>query len=188
MIEYNFEEKLNIVINVCLLITFIFCIILIIDEFYNIVKFSFIYTYNYNYGDYTQKFNKDKTIEIETKRFNLYNNIRDMILYKDVYNKSYLNYLVMYSITIITLLFIISYGLYFYETFIKLNTECYPFEGDNNYDNMSILKKIVHCLSFLKDLNKIIPNCTLNYLVLLFIIIVVPIIHIIKLIFNYDVK
>ena len=188
MMEFNFEQKLNILINICLLITFVFCIILIIDELYNIIRFSFNYTYLYNYGAYTEKFNKDKTIEIETRRFNIYNNIDKFVLKKDIYNKSYLNYLVVISITLITLLFVVSYGLYFYETFILDKAECYPFYESNYYPQMSIIKRIVYCLNFLKPLNQYIPNCTLNYIVLLFITLIVPITYIIKLLFNYDVK
>jgi hypothetical protein len=92
MIEFNYEEKLNTLINICILITFVFCIILIIDELYNIIKFSFNYTHLYNLGSFTEKFNKDKTIEMETKRYSIYNNIENLVLYKDIYNKSYLNY------------------------------------------------------------------------------------------------
>jgi len=188
MIEFNYEEKLNTLINICILVTFIFCIILIIDELYNIIKFSFNYTHFYNYGSFTEKFNKDKTIEMETKRFNVYNNIENLVLRKDIYNKSYLNYFVIISITLITLLFVVSYGLYFYQTFIANKYECTPFTSGDDYHQMSIIKKLIHCLKFLEPLNAYIPNCTVNYFVLLFIIIVIPIIYIIKLVFNYDVK
>jgi len=188
MIEFNYEEKLNTLINICILVTFIFCIILIVDELYNIIKFSFNYTHFYNYGSFTEKFNKDKTIEMETRRFNVYNNIENLVLRKDIYNKSYLNYFVIISITLITLLFVVSYGLYFYQTFIANKYECTPFTDSNDYEQMSLIKKLVHCLKFLQPLNEYIPNCTMNYFVLLFIIIVIPIIYIIKLLFNYDIK
>ena len=56
------------------------------------------YTHFYNYGSFTEKFNKDKTIEMETKRFNVYNNIENLVLRKDIYNKSYLNYFVIICI------------------------------------------------------------------------------------------
>jgi len=188
MIEFNYEEKLNTLINICILITFVFCIILIIDELYNIIKFSFNYTHFYNLGSFTEKFNKDKTIEMETKRYSIYNNIENLVLYKDIYNKSYLNYFIVISITLITLIFVVSYGLYFYQTFILDKYECTPFTEDGDYHQMSIIKKLVYCLNFLKPLNEHIPNCTINYFVLLFIIIIIPIIYIIKLLFNYDVK
>jgi hypothetical protein len=188
MIEINYEEKLNTLINICILITFIFSIVLIIDELYNIIKFSFNYTHLYNLGSFTEKFNKDKTIEMETKRFNVYNNIENLVLHKDIYNKSYLNYFIIVSITIITLLFVVSYGLYFYEKFIKTQYECTAFTEKSDYHQMSIIKKFIYCLKFLKPLNSFIPNCTINYFVLLFIIIIMPITYILKLLFNYDVK
>lgn len=152
MIEFNYEEKLNTLINICILITFVFCIILIIDELYNIIKFSFNYTHFYNLGSFTEKFNKDKTIEMETKRYSIYNNIENLVLYKDIYNKSYLNYFIVISITLITLIFVVSYGLYFYQTFILDKYECTPFTEDGDYHQMSIIKKLVHCLNFLKPL------------------------------------
>ena len=64
-----------IITNLCIGITFLFSIILIIDELYNLGFFTFNYTYLYNYGSFISKFNNIQTIECETNRFNVYNNI-----------------------------------------------------------------------------------------------------------------
>lgn len=179
------DEKLNIFINICIFTTFIFCIILIADELYNMVKFTYSYTNLYNLGAFTEKFNKDKTIEMETIRYNIYSNIEKYYLSKDVYSKSYLNYLIVIAITIITLLFVASYAMYFYNLFINDKEECNPIVA--NFNDKSIIKKFIRCLGLIK-LETYIPNCTLNYIVFLFIIIIVPLFYIIKLLFNYDIK
>ena len=95
----DLKNYTNIITNLSIAITFIYCIILIIDELYNIGLFSFKYTYLYNYGSFISEFNNIQTIECETNRFNLYSN--DIFLYKDIFSKSYFNYLIIIAITFI---------------------------------------------------------------------------------------
>ena len=53
----NLKNKLNVITNIAIIITFIFTLVLIVDEIYNIGVFAINYTYNYNYGTFHSKFN-----------------------------------------------------------------------------------------------------------------------------------
>ena len=169
-----------IITNLCIGITFLFSIILIIDELYNIGFFTFNYTYFYNYGSFMSKFNTIQTIEYETNRYNVYNNIN--FLFNDIYNKSYFNYLITIVIIIITILFSIAYGVFFYFRFIIDQPDLCSFEIETD---LSLPKQILKCLC--DECHKLIPNCTGNYLIVFILIIIIPLSYILKIFLNINI-
>ena len=169
-----------IITNLCIGITFLFSIILIIDELYNVGFFTFNYTYLYNYGSFMSKFNNIQTIECETNRFNVYNNIN--FLFKDIFNKSYFNYLITIVSILITILCAIAYGVYFYYKFIIEQPDACSFDGETD---LSLPKQILKC--FCDECHKIIPNCTGNYFIVLLIMIIIPLSYILKVFFKFDI-
>jgi hypothetical protein len=173
------EQNYNVITNLFIGITYLFSIILIIDELYNIGFFSFNYTYQFNYGSFTSKFNNFQTIECETSRFNVYNNIN--FLYKDIFNKSYFNYLLLIVATLITILCSIAYAAYFYFKFIiEQPLEC----SFTNETDLSFIKQILKCLC--DECHKLIPNCTSNYFVVFVLLIIIPLSYIFKTLFNIN--
>ena len=177
-IEMDLKNYTNIITNLSIAITFIYCIILIIDELYNIGLFSFKYTYLYNYGSFISEFNNIQTIECETNRFNLYSN--DIFLYKDIFSKSYFNYLIIIAITFITILFVLAYGINFYFTFIINQPEVCSF-----YKSTSFIKIIMKCLC--DTCHEFIPDCTGNYFISFIIIIIIPLTYFLKSFLNIDI-
>lgn len=169
-----------IITNLCIGITFLFSIILIIDELYNLGFFTFNYTYLYNYGSFISKFNNIQTIECETNRFNVYNNIN--FLFKDIFNKSYFNYLLIIVATLLSILCSIAYGVYFYYKFIIEQPDICSYDGDVD---LSLPKQLLKCLC--DECHKIIPNCTGNYLIVFIIIIIIPLSYILKILFNFNI-
>ena len=168
-----------IITNLCIGITYLFSIILIIDELYNIGFFTFNYTYQYNYGSFISKFNNHQTIEYETNRFNVYNNIK--FIFKDIFNKSYFNYLLIIVATLITILCAIAYAVYFYFKFIIEQPQECSFEEDIN---LSFPKQILKCLC--NECHKLLPNCTSNYFIAFILIIIIPLSYIFKTVFNIN--
>ena len=168
-----------IITNLCIGITYLFSIILIIDELYNIGFFTFNYTYQYNYGSFISKFNNHQTIECETNRFNVYNNIK--FIFKDIFNKSYFNYLLIIVATLITILCAIAYAVYFYFKFIIEQPQECSFEEDIN---LSFPKQILKCLC--NECHKLLPNCTGNYFIAFILIIIIPLSYIFKTVFNIN--
>ena len=177
-IEMDLKNYTIIITNLSIAITFIYCIILIIDELYNIGLFSFKYTYLYNYGSFISEFNNIQTIECETNRFNLYSN--DIFLYKDIFSKSYFNYLIIIAITFITILFVLAYGINFYFTFIINQPEVCSF-----YKSTSFIKIIMKCLC--DTCHEFIPDCTGNYFISFIIIIIIPLTYFLKSFLNIDI-
>lgn len=175
----DLNDYMDILNNLCIYITYLYSIILILDELYNIGIFTYNYTHNYNYGLATQKFNTINTIECETSRYKIYNNIN--FLKNDIFNNTYLNYLITVFITIITIISCISYGIFFYYRIINNIFTC-KFDIDDEL--MSIPKRFLKCIC--NDCHKILPNCSMNYIILLIIILVIPITYIIKLFLKYD--
>ena len=171
------KNKFDLITNILIVITLVFTMIIIIDELYNIGLFSFKYTYNYNYGTFNSKFNNIQTIECETNRFKVYN--KTNFLFKDIFNKSYLNYLIKIAITFITVLFIISYGIYFYDIFIdKMPYYC-------SFDEViSTPKEILKCLC--NDCHKLIPNCSDNYLIAFVLLLLIPLTYLCKSFLWFD--
>jgi hypothetical protein len=171
----NLKNKLNVITNIAIIITFIFTLVLIVDEIYNIGVFAINYTYNYNYGTFHSKFNNIQTIEYETNRYNVYN--KTNFLYKDIFNKSYFNFLMKVAITFITVLFVIAYGIYYYEKFITdMPLQCNFINAD------TFLKKALKCIC--DKCHELIPNCTTNYFISFILIIVIPISYLIKSLSN----
>ena len=175
----DLNDYMDLLNNLCIYITYFYSIILILDELYNIGIFTFNYTYNYNYGSATQKFNGINTIEYETNRFKTYNNIS--FLKTDIFNNTYFNYLITVFITLLTIISCISYGIYFYYKIINNIISC---KYDIQDELMSLPKKFLKCIC--DDCHKILPNCSMNYLILLTIILIIPFTYIIKLFLNYD--
>jgi hypothetical protein len=126
------------------------------------------------------KFNNIQTIECETNRFNVYNNIN--FLYKDIFNKSYFNYLITIVSILITILCAIAYGVYFYYKFIIEQPDTCSFDGETD---LSLPKQILKC--FCDECHKIIPNCTGNYFIVFLIMIIIPLSYILKVFFKFDI-
>lgn len=177
-IEMDLKYYMNIITNLSIIITFIFSIILIVDELYNIGFFSFKYTYLYNYGSSISTFNNVQSIECESNRYNVYSN--NLYLYKDIFSKSYFNYLLIIAITLITILFTLAYGINFYFTFILNQPEVCSF-----YKTTSFIKIILKCLC--DSCHEFIPNCTGNYFISFIILIIIPISYVLKLFLNIDI-
>jgi hypothetical protein len=177
-IEMDLKNYTTIITNLSIIITFLYSIILIIDELYNIGFFSFKYTYLYNYGSFMSDFNNIQSIECETNRFNVYAN--NNFIYKDIFSKSYFNYLIIIAITFITILFVIAYGINFYFTFIINQPEVCSF-----YKSTSFIKTIMKCLC--DSCHEFIPDCTGNYFITFIILIIIPISYLLKSFLNIDI-
>ena len=177
-IEMDLKNYMTVITNLSIIITFLYSIILIIDELYNIGIFSFKYTYSYNYGSFISNFNNIETIECETNRFNIYSN--NNYIYKDIFTKSYFNYLIIIVITIITILFTIAYGINFYYTFIINQPEVCSFQTSTSF-----IKTIMKCLC--DSCHEFIPNCTGNYFITFIIIIIIPLSYFLKSFLNIDI-
>ena len=66
-------------------IVFFIALIIIIDEIYNITKFTYRYTYLYNYGKINENICSINNIEYEKARFRIYNEINNYKLEKDLF-------------------------------------------------------------------------------------------------------
>ena len=165
---------------IIIMIIFFVSLIIIIDELYNITKFAYRYTYLYNYGKMNENTCSINIIEYETARFRIYNEINKYKLEKDLYNKTWINYLQYISILTFAILLSISFGYLFYNLFVSNNEDC--IETDIN--NMSFIKQILQCIC--ADCHIYIPNCFLNYLMVFFLILVYPLIYLLKVGLNYD--
>lgn len=96
----------NITKNITKYIIISLFIIYIVIEIISITKFSFDYNYNYNYGKKLKDVCKNKNLEFETNRYQLYSNIVKNII-QNTTNTSY-NYIIVLSIILI---FAIIFGL-----------------------------------------------------------------------------
>lgn len=173
------NDNSKIIGSIIIFIVFIIGIIIIIDEIINISKFCYKYTYLYHYGNANEKICKNEIIEYETSRYRIYNELNKYKLHKDLFNKNWVNYLVYFSVFILTILVCVSFGYLFYHFFIDGNYSCSP---DN--ENLSFIKSILKC--FCDDCHKIIPNCSLNYMMLIAIILIYPFFNIFTFIFNVN--
>jgi hypothetical protein len=160
--------------TIIICIIFIIGLLIIIDEIYNLTQFSYRYTYLYNYGIINEKVCKDDKLEYETARFRIYNEIDKYKLDKDVFNKTWINYLSYIAIFILSILFLLAFGYLFYNIFIENNDKC----NIDDPNNQSYLKKIFECIC--GDCHKYIPNCLINYCILFILIVVYPLIYILK--------
>ncbi len=175
----SLNDNSKIIGSIIIFIVFIIGIIIIIDEVINVSKFCYKYTYLYYYGNANEKICKSEIIEYETSRYRIYNELNKYKLHKDLFNKNWVNYLVYLSVFILTILVCVSFGYLFYHFFIDGNYSCSP---DN--ENLSFIKSILKC--FCDDCHKIIPNCSLNYMMLIAIILIYPFFNIFKFVFNVD--
>lgn len=174
----DLKYYMNIITNLSIIITFLYSIILIIDELYNITVFSFKYTYSYNYGSFMADFNNIQTIECETNRYNIYN--KNNYLHKDIFSKSYFNYLIIIVITIITILFALAYGINFYITFIDNQPDVCNF-----HSSTSFIKTVLKCVC--NNCHEFLPNCPGNYFIAFIILIIIPLSYLFKTFLKFDI-
>ena len=164
-------------------VVFIIGLIIIIDELINVSKFCYRYTYLYNYGKANETTCKENKLEYERARFKIYNEIPNYKFNKDVFNKSWINYVYYITVFILSILMCIAFGYLFHNFFIEGNKTCDEKEGDN-ITNLSFLKLLMKC--FCGDCHKYIPNCLVNYIILFIIIGIYPLTFLLKLIFQMD--
>ena len=123
--DLNYNGKL--ISNIIIFLVFIIAIILIIDQFYKLTKFTYIYTYLYNYGTLNEticKKDNNNLIEYETARFRIYNKLPHLFFEKDIFNKTWYNYIILISIIILTIIVCVSFGAIFFNLFINGNNKC----------------------------------------------------------------
>lgn len=180
--KFNNNENINTLSTICIIITFLYSIILIVDELFNMTYFTYKYTYFYNYGTFAENFNNTQTIECETNRFNIYNNIDKFYLYKDNFNKSYFNYLIIIIATLLTIIIAIAYGVYFYHNFIHSKPDQCSFTPLEA--NMSYIKQFLRCIC--EDCHEFIPNCSFNYMILIILLLIIPFSYLLKVSLNID--
>ena len=180
--KFNNNENINTLSTICIIITFLYSIILIVDELFNMTYFTYKYTYFYNYGTFAENFNNTQTIECETNRFNIYNNIDKFYLYKDNFNKSYFNYLIIIIATLLTIIIAIAYGVYFYHNFIHSKPDQCSFTPLEA--NMSYIKQFLRCIC--EDCHEFIPNCSFNYMILIMLLLIIPFSYLLKVSLNID--
>lgn len=171
---------------IILYIILIVSIIFIIDEILRMTSFCYNYTYNYNFGKINENLcaNDENTgiIEYETARYKIYSNLNKYKFENDLFNKNWINYITYLIIIVLTIIIMISFGTLFYYYFIDNIKSCTT--EPTNDDEMSTLKLLIKC-TFGK-LHLLIPNCTINYILLFIIIIIYPIIIILKSFFKVD--
>ena len=131
-------------------------------------------TIDFNIQEKTMKMNNDFFID-----YLLYNNIN--FLFKDIFNKSYFNYLITIVATLITILCCIAYGVYFYYKFIVEQPDVCSYDEETN---LSLPKQLLKCLC--DECHKLIPNCTTNYFIVFIILIMIPLSYIFKTMFNIN--
>ena len=128
--------------TIIIFLVFIIGLIIIIDEFYNLTKFCYKYTYLYNFGNMNEatcRKDNNNIIEYETARYRIYNELNKYKFHKDLFNKTWINYLQYISILTFAILLSISFGYLFYNLFVSNNEDC--IETDIN--NMSFIKQIL---------------------------------------------
>lgn len=181
MIE-NINGNVN---KIIVSISFLICVYIVLEELYNLSKFAYNYNYNYNIGKTLNKISGNDYIEYETIRYQISNNIDKIKLSNDVYNKSKYVSLIYYLSIFYFIIIILSFGVLFYETFIK-NQQCPSLKDDKSTHN-SILYILLNCLC--GDVcTKTINNCFISYLLLIFIVILIPIYLLLKGFFNIDIS
>lgn len=164
-------------------VVFIIGLIIIIDELISVSKFCYRYTYLYNYGKATETTCKENKLEYERARFKIYNEIPNYKFNKDVFNKSWINYVYYITVFILSILMCIAFGYLFHNFFIEGNKACNTTDP-NDISNWSFLKVLMKC--FCGSCHEYIPNCLVNYALLFIIIIIYPLTFILKLVFNLD--
>jgi hypothetical protein len=164
-------------------VVFIIGLIIIIDELISVSKFCYRYTYLYNYGKANETTCMENKLEYERARFKIYNEIPNYKFNKDVFNKSWINYVYYITVFILSILMCIAFGYLFHNFFIEGNQACST-NDPNDITNWSFLKVLMKC--FCGTCHEYIPNCFVNYTLLFIIIIIYPLTLILKLVFKID--
>lgn len=160
-------------------------ILLIFDEIFRMTSFCYYYNYNYNYGKISENLCKNDDnngiVEYEKARYKVLSSLNKYKFEKDLFNKNWINYLNYLIIIIFTILAIVSFGILFYYYYIYNVENCNidPEEGD-----MSVIKLLIKCM--FGDLHRFIPNCMIDYTILLIIVIIYPLIILLKSFLNID--
>lgn len=167
--------------KIIIYITYIMILYIIIEELYYLT--SFVYSYNtaYDYGLMLKNMCNNEYFEYETERFQLYNNIVGLRLDNDKYNKK--NYMTMVLVLSLVIGIIISFVFanLFYHNFIEDYKNCTKFDSGNG--EYSSFKQIILCFCpMCGDLS----DCTLSYLIYIFLLILIPLYLLLKLGFNID--
>ena len=179
-IDLNLNSYGKSIASIIVLITFLIGIIIILDEFINISIFCYRYTYLYNYGNLNTNICKNDAIEYESARYKIYTEINKYKLVKDLFNKNWINFGVYIIIFLLTVLVSIAFGCLFYYLFIKYNDTCNTIDEDD----FSLLKLMMKC--FCGSCADLIPNCTVNYIMMFIFLVIYPLIYIFKFFFNFD--
>ena len=177
--------------TIIIFLIFIIGLIIIIDEFYNLTKFCYRYTYLYNFGNINEetcKRDNNNVIEYETARFRIYNELTKYKFHRDLFNKTWLNYLIVITILFLTLMICIVFGYLFHHLFIQFNSSCSfnkeDFKNETKKSEISFLNLLLYCLQ--GDNATFLPNCTFNYIILFIIIIIYPVLYLMKFFLKID--
>ena len=181
-IDLNLNSYGKSIASIIVLITFLIGLIIILDEFINISIFCYKYTYLYNYGNLNSNICKNDAIEYESARYKIYSELNKYKLIKDLFNKNWINFGVYIIIFISTILVSIAFGCLFYYLFIKYNDTCTKPPTDDK--DFSFLKLMMKC--FCGSCHNLIPNCTVNYFMVIILLVIYPLIYIFKFLFNFD--
>jgi len=146
-------------------VVFIIGLIIIIDELVSVSKFCYRYTYLYNYGKANETTCKENKLEYERARFKIYNEIPNYKFTKDVFNKSWINYVYYITVFILSIIMCIAFGYLFHNFFIEGNQTCNTTDP-NDISNWSFLKVLMKC--FCGPCHEYIPNCLVNYALLIY--------------------
>ena len=177
--------------TIIIFLVFIIGLIIIIDEFYNLTKFCYKYTYLYNFGNMNEatcRKDNNNIIEYETARYRIYNELNKYKFHKDLFNKTWLNYVIIVSILLLTLFICIAFGYLFHHFFIQFNSSCSfsktDLEDEVKKNQISFINLLLYCIQG-KD-GSFLPNCSFNYLILFIIIIIYPILYLMKFFLKID--
>ena len=177
--------------TIIIFLIFIIGLIIIIDEFLQITRFCYKYTYLYNFGNMNEttcKRDNNNIIEYETARFRIYNELNKYKFHKDLFNKTWLNYVIIVSILLITIFICIAFGYLFHHFFIQYNNSCSfnkeDLKNPNKKEYISILNLLIYCIQ--GENASFLPNCSFNYLILFIIIIIYPILYLLKFLLKID--
>jgi hypothetical protein len=166
-------------------IVLVAAIILIVDEIVRMTIFCYNYNYNYNYGKISENLckNDENTgiVEYEKARYKIMSSLNKYKFEKDLFNKNWINYLSYLIVIIFTILAIISFGILFYYYYIHNVQNCI---AEPQEQDMSIIKLLIKCM--FGDLHRLIPNCMIDYSLLLILVIIYPLIILLKSFFNID--
>lgn len=163
-------------------VVFIIGLLIIIDELINMSRFCYRYTYLYNYGKANETNCNETKLEFERARFKIYNELSNYKFNKDIFNKSWINYVYYITVFILSILLCIAFGYLFHNFFIEGNQSCNP--DPNDISNWSFLKVVMKC--FCGSCHEYIPNCLVNYILLFIIILIYPLIYTLKLTAKMD--